>query len=68
MEIENIMLHKICQTRKCIQHMLFTYYMGEATEANGKVNVNKVHYIHISEDVIIHIYVVNMYYFCIQDN
>ena len=62
-EIEIIMLHKICQTRKCIQHMLFTYYMEGATEGNGKVNMNKVHYIHIHEDVIINVYIVNIYYF-----
>lgn len=48
--------------------MLFTYYMEGATEGNGKVNVNKVHYIHIHEDVIINVYVVNIYYFYIQDN
>lgn len=63
------MLQKICQTRKCMQHMLVTYYMEGATEGNGKVNVNKVHYIHIHEDdVIINVYIVNIYYFYIQDN
>lgn len=52
-----------------MQHMLFTYYMEGATEGNGKVNVNKVHCIHIHEDdVIINVYVVNIYYFYIQDN
>lgn len=42
--------------------------MEGATAGNEKVNVNKVHYIHIHKDVIINVSVVNIYYFYIQDN